>query len=117
ASDGGWRTRSELIFGPRIASSAGSSVSAAATATTTAIAAISPIVVTSGMSATASETSAIVTVPPANTTDRPSGRRGGAADRFVPIEPVVDPAQVSGDDEQRVVDAHAEADHRRQGRR
>ena len=70
-SSGGWRTRSELIRGPAIASVAGSSVSAAATATTTAIAAISPIVVTSGMSATASDTSAIVTVPPANTTAPP----------------------------------------------
>jgi len=46
-------------------------VSAASTATTTAIAAIRPIVVTSGMFATASETSAIVTVPPAKNTAPP----------------------------------------------
>jgi hypothetical protein len=57
-----------LIRGPTIASIAGSRVSAARTATTTATAAISPIVVTSGMPATASEISAIVTVPPANGT-------------------------------------------------
>src|SRR5215475_13087363 len=57
---GRWRprTRSALIRGPMIASIAGSRVSAARTATTTATAAISPIVVTSGMPATASDTSA-----------------------------------------------------------
>ena len=82
------------MCGPTIASVAGSSVSAASTATTTAIAAISPSVVTSGIFATASETSAIVTVPPAKNTappevaaaraidssiDRPSSSRGNVA--------------------------------------
>jgi hypothetical protein len=56
---------------PTIASSAGSSVTAASTATTTAIPAISPMFVTSGMLATASDTSAIVTVLPAKTTAPP----------------------------------------------
>ena len=53
----GWRCEpaSEWIWGPTIARKAGSSVSAASTATTTAIAAIRPIVVTSGIPATASE--------------------------------------------------------------
>ena len=69
----GWisRTRSALIRGPRIASTAGSSVSAPSTARTTAIAAISPIVVTRGIPATSSDTSAIVTVPPAKNTAPP----------------------------------------------
>ena len=43
------RTRNELMCAPVIASIAGSNVSAASTATTTAIAAMSPMVVTSGM--------------------------------------------------------------------
>ena len=110
------RTRSELIRGPVIASIAGSSVSAARTATTTAIAAIRPIVVTSGMSATASDTSAIVTVPPANTTAPPGGR-GRAGDRFTQLQAVVEPAEVPRHDEQRVVDPDAEPDHRGQRRR
>ena len=67
----GLRTRNELIRGPRMARNAGSRVSAPRTATTTATAAIRPIVVTSGISATASETSAIVTVPPAKNTAPP----------------------------------------------
>ena len=57
--------------GPTMASKAGSSVRAASTATTTAMAAINPIVVTSGIWATASETSAIVTVQPAKNTAPP----------------------------------------------
>ena len=75
-----WRTRSELMCGPAIARPAGSSVSAASTATTTAIAAIRPIVVTSGMPATASETSAIVTVPPAKNTAPPEVAAARAID-------------------------------------
>ena len=63
-----------------MASSAGSRVSAASTATTTAIAAISPIVVTSGMLATASDTSAIVTVLPANATAPPDVATARASD-------------------------------------
>ena len=65
------RTSRAVMRGPRIASTAGSSVSAASTATTTATAAIRPIVVTSGMPATASDTSATVTVQPANVTAPP----------------------------------------------
>ena len=63
-----------------IASIAGSRVSAARTAMTTATAAISPIVVTSGMPATASDTSAIVTVPPANDTAPPEVAAARAID-------------------------------------
>ena len=47
---------------------------------TTATAAISPIVVTSGMPATASDTSAIVTVPPANDTAPPEVAAARAID-------------------------------------
>ena len=68
------------MCGPVIASSAGSRVSAASTATTTAIAAIRPIVVTSGMRATASETSAMVTVPPAKVTAPPEVATARASD-------------------------------------
>ena len=59
---------------------AGSSVSAPITATTTAMAAISPIVVTIGIPATASETSAIVTVPPAKNTAPPDVAADRATD-------------------------------------
>ncbi len=74
------RTRSELMCGPVIASMAGSRVSAARTATMTAIAAIRPMVVTSGMLATASDTSAMVTVQPANTTAPPEVATARAID-------------------------------------
>ncbi len=76
--------RSELIRGPTSDSTAGSRVSAASTATTTAIAAIKPIVVTSGMPATASEASAIVTVAPAKNTAPPEVA-ADAGDRLVHI--------------------------------
>ena len=68
---------------PRIARKAGRRVSAAQTATTTAIAAIRPIVVTSGMPATASETSAIVTVLPAKNTAPPEVATDRAMDSFM----------------------------------
>ena len=68
------------MCGPVIASAAGSRVNAARTATTTATAAISPIVVTSGIPATVSETSAIVTVPPANVTAPPEVATARAID-------------------------------------
>ena len=71
------------MCGPAIASTAGSSVSAASTATTTAIAAIRPIVVTSGMPATASETSAIVTVQPAKNTAPPEVAAARAIDSSI----------------------------------
>ncbi len=83
SSVAGWRTRSELIRGPRIPSSAGSSVSAASTAITTAIAAIRPIVVTSGIPATASDTSAIVTVLPAKNTAPPEVATARAIDSSI----------------------------------
>ena len=57
--------------GPTAPSNAGSSVTAASIATSTAIAAMNPSVVTSGIWATASEISAIVTVEPANITAPP----------------------------------------------
>ena len=76
----GLRTRSALMRGPRMARIAGSRVSAASTATTTATAAIRPIVVTKGMSAIASETSAIVTVPPAKNTAPPEVAAARAID-------------------------------------
>ena len=66
--------------GPSSASSAGSSVNAARTAITTEIAAISPMVVTSGIPATASETSAIVTVVPAKKTAPPEVAAARAID-------------------------------------
>ncbi len=80
ASVGGVRTRSALIPWPVSASRAGSRVRAASTATTTAIAAIKPIVVTSGMPATASDTSAIVTVQPAKKTAPPDVAAARAID-------------------------------------
>ena len=66
-----------------IASTAGSSVSAPSTATTTAIAAIKPIVVTSGMPATASDASAIVTVAPAKKTAPPEVAAARAIDSLM----------------------------------
>jgi hypothetical protein len=80
---GGWWIRSELMCGPRIARKAGRRVSAAETATTTEIAAMRPIVVTSGMPATASETSAIVTVPPAKNTAPPEVATEREMDSFM----------------------------------
>ena len=71
------------MWGPSTASSAGSSVSAASTATTTATAAIRPIVVTSGMLAIASETSAIVTVQPAKNTAPPEVAAARAIDSLM----------------------------------
>ena len=112
---GGVLTLSELIRGPKIASSAGRSVSAASTATITATAAISPSVVTSGMPATASETSAIVTVPPAKNTAPPEVAAARAIDSSS-SSPSPRPAEVARDDEEGVVDPDAEADHRRQRR-
>lgn len=80
---GGWWMRSELMCRPRIARKAGRRVRAADTATTTDIAAIRPIVVTSGMPATASETSAIVTVPPAKNTAPPEVATEREMDSFM----------------------------------
>ena len=74
------RTRSELIRGPSIASPPAAASAPRSTATTTAIAAIRPIVVTSGMPATASETSAIVTVQPAKNTAPPDVAAARAID-------------------------------------
>ena len=68
------------MCGPVIASIAGKRVSAASTATTTATAAIKPIVVTSGIPATANDTSAIVTVQPANVTAPPEVAAARAID-------------------------------------
>jgi len=50
-------------------------------------------------------------VKPAKTTAPPAGHRLAHVHAFAELE------FVSGDDEQRVVDADAEADHRRQGQR
>ena len=58
--------------GPSAPSRAGSSVVAPATATTTAVAAQKPSFVTSGMPANSSDTSAITTVVPANSTAPPA---------------------------------------------
>jgi hypothetical protein len=71
------------MCGPRIARKAGRSVSAAQTATATAMAAIRPIVVTSGIWATASETSAIVTVQPAKKTAPPEVATDREMDSFM----------------------------------
>ena len=64
-------------------SSAGSSVNAPRTAITTAMAAIRPIVVTSGIPATASDTSAIVTVAPAKKTAPPDVAAARAIDSSI----------------------------------
>lgn len=77
--DGNGQADAERL-GPVIDSMAGSRVSAAMTATMTAIAAIRPMVVTSGMLATASDTSAMVTVLPVNTTAPPEVATARAID-------------------------------------
>ena len=58
-------------------------MSAASTAMTTATPAISPSVVTSGIPATASDTSAIVTVPPAKNTAPPEVAAARAIDSLI----------------------------------
>src|SRR4051794_32722155 len=47
--------------------------------------------------------------------DGPAGGRGGAGDRLPQLHPFAQLDFVAGDDEERVVDTDAEADHRRQG--
>ena len=56
--------------------------------------------------------SEITTVSPAKTTARPDVF-SAADDRIARFHPVVQPLAVAGDDDQRVVDADADADHRR----
>ena len=93
--------------------SAGSSVSAATTMIATTIAAPTPMYVTNGMPATARPRIAMTTVPPAITTDWPAV----AIARPIAVfdgEPSVQAGAMARDDEQRVVDADAEPDHRRE---
>ena len=77
--------RSLSIRSPTIASAAGSSVMAARTATATTSAAVYPSVVTSGMRTTASDSSATMTVQPANTTAPPEVALARAIDSRVSI--------------------------------
>ena len=58
----------------------------------------------------------MITVPRREDHGAPRGG-GGAGDRLARLHTLGELAEVAGDDEQRVVDPHAEPDHRRQGRR
>ncbi len=101
---------------PRTPSSAGSRLSAMPTATTTASAALRPMTVRKGMRATASPTRAIMTVSPAKTTAEPAVATARPADSSG-SRPCGQLVAVAGQDEQRVVDPHGQADHHRQQRR
>ena len=104
-------SRRLLIFVPASPSNAGSNVIAAITETATTTADAKPMVVTVGMPATTRPQIAITTVVPANTTampDVPLAWPGRIGDRH----PGRHLLAVTGDDEQRVVDADAEPDHR-----
>ena len=73
------------MCGPSAPSIAGSRVDAASTATTTATAAVSPSAVTSGIPATNSEQSAMITVKPAKTTAPPAVAVARATDSITSI--------------------------------
>ena len=110
------RTRSELMCGPAIASVADSSVIAASTATTTEIAAIRPMV---GHQRDAGDREGEQGDGdgPAGEGDRAAGGRDRPGDRLVQLHAFPESSEVARDDEQRVVDPYAQADHRGQGRR
>src|SRR5436305_5675537 len=104
------------MFVPTKPSTAGRSVTAAATVTATTHAAPIPSPLMNDSRIASMPSNAMITVRPANSTARPevsiavvtasSGSR-----------PALQPLAVPSDDEQRIVDAHADADHRRQSRR
>ena len=58
----------------------------------------------------------MTTVPPAKATAPPDVAHA-ARDRLVDVHPEREPVAMAGDDEERVVDPDAEADHRPQRRR
>ena len=89
---------------------------AASTATRTTSAAESPSAVTRGIPANSSEQSAITTVPPAKTTALPEVATERAIASLA-LDALVEALEVALDDEQRVVDSDAEADHRSERRR
>ena len=107
--------RTDSMCCPTRASTAGSRVRAASTAVTTATAAEYPSAVTRGIPATRSARSAITTVEPAKTIALPDGG-DRHRNRLVELHPLLAVVAVAGDQEERVVDADAEADHRRDRR-
>src|SRR4029079_19671300 len=104
---------------------AGSSVTAISTASDTVTAAARPMTVRNGICTTTSPTSAITTVAPANTTAPPavavacsgeSARSPGVCGRrrrhLARLHAVVEVLAMTGQDEQRVVDADRQPEHR-----
>ena len=75
-----------------------------------------PPAVMNGTPATARPRIAMTTVPPAKTTDLPAVATARPADSSTD-SPVREVFAVPGDEDQRVVDAHAEADHAAEHRR
>ena len=75
-----------------------------------------PSLVTKSRPMNARPVTEIATVRPAKSTARP-GRRAGLGGRVPRRQPVVEQLPEARDDEQRVVDADAEADHRDEDRR
>ena len=104
------------MFVPTKPSTAGSSVTAAATVTATTAAAPMPKPLMKERPMANMPSSAMITVRPANSTARPDVSIA-VIDGLLGIETGLQPLAVAGDDEQRVVDAHADADHRGQRRR
>ena len=107
--------RTDSMCCPTMASTAGSRVRAASTAVTTATAAEYPSAVTRGIPATRSARRAITTVDPAKTIALPEVATAIAI-CLVELHPLLAVVAVAGDQEERVVDADAEADHRRDRR-
>ena len=95
---------------PRIA---GSRVSATSTAMNTVPAAARPMLVRNGMPTTTSADRAMSTVRPAKTTAEPAVPTA-TPDGLLAVVGVVQLGAVAGQDEQRVVDADRQADHRGQ---
>ena len=104
------------IFVPARPSRPGSSVIAAAIATATTSATATPIEVMAGSPARNRPRMAMTTVVPAKSTGLAGGGVRGAG-RVLDAHAVVQVLAVAGDDEQRVVDADAEADHHAQDQR
>ena len=100
---------------PSNPSIAGNNVTAAATVTATTAAAPIPRPLMNDRPIASMPSNAMITVRPANT-HRPSRRVDRGDHRFFGVEARLESLSVAGDDEQRVVDAHTDADHRRQRR-
>ena len=103
------------MCGPRMPSSAGSRVSAASTITPTNSADEKPSVETYGTPANQSPHSAMATHMPANSDADPAVPIGDA-DRVMDREALVPFLAEPADDQQRVVDADTETDHRARAR-